>query len=84
VTLSTTHIHRARWMRTEEPVQESMRFTAVCPRCRRQQPQQGFSRAALLRLLDDDLDIQAYCAPCRNFWPISDEERLLLIQEFGG
>jgi hypothetical protein len=84
VTLLTTRIHRARWMRTEELVQESMRFTATCPRCRRQQLQQGFSRAALLRLLDDDLDIQAYCAPCRNFWPIGDEERWLLIDEFGG
>jgi hypothetical protein len=77
-------IQRARWMRTQEPAQESMRFTALCPRCRRQQPQQGFSRAALLRLLDDDLDIQAYCAPCGNFWPISDEERLPLIEQFDG
>jgi hypothetical protein len=83
VTVLTTRIHRARWMRTEEPVQETMRFTAICPRCLRQQPQQGASRAALLRLLDDDLDIQAYCATCGHFWPISDQERLVMIAEFG-
>jgi len=36
----------------------------------------------LLRLLDDDLEIQAYCASCRDFWPINEEERRLIIGEF--
>jgi hypothetical protein len=84
VTVLTTRIHRARWMRPEEPVQESMRFTAVCPRCRGRQSQQGFSRAALLRLLDDDREIQAYCATCHDFWPISKQERLMITAECGG
>jgi hypothetical protein len=71
-------------MRPDEPVQKLMRFMSTCPRCGRTQPQNGFSRAALLRLLDDDLDIQAYCVTCRNFWPISDPERQLIIDELGG
>lgn len=77
-------IHRARWMCPEQPIQELMRFLSVCPGCGRKQPQQGFSRAALLRLLDDDLEIQAYCATCHSFWPISEQERLLIIDEVGG
>ena len=79
-----SRIDRARWMRPQEPVQELMRFLSVCSRCGRRQPQQGFSRAALLRLLDDDLEIQAYCATCHNFWPISEQERLVIIDEVGG
>ena len=61
---------------------ELLRFESTCPRCRRQQSQHGFSRAALLRLLDDDLEIHAYCASCRDFWPISEEERRQIIGEF--
>jgi len=61
---------------------ELLRFDSTCPRCRRQQSQSGFNRAALLRLLDDDLEIQAYCPSCRDFWPISEEERHRLIGEF--
>ena len=58
-----------------------MRFVATCPRCRRSQSQQAFSRAALLRLLDDDLEIQAYCVSCHSFWPISEPERFTIIEE---
>jgi hypothetical protein len=36
---------------TDNYMHESNFFASSCPRCRRQQPQRGFSRAALLILL---------------------------------
>jgi hypothetical protein len=63
---------------------ELLRFVSTCPRCRHPQNQCGFTRAALLRLLDDDLEIQAYCAYCNDFWPINDAERGQIIGEFDG
>jgi hypothetical protein len=76
-----SHFDRARWIHPAEPQSELLRFVATCPRCRRSQSQQTFSRAALLRLLDDDLEIQAYCASCQSFWPISEPERCTIIEE---
>jgi hypothetical protein len=69
-------------MHAGDSTAELLRFVATCPRCRRQQSQRGFTRATLLRLLDDDLEIHAYCESCRDFWPISEEERHRLIGEF--
>lgn len=79
---TTPEFHRARWIHAGAPGAELLQFPATCPRCRRQQNQCGFSRAALLRLLDDDLEIQAYCTSCRDFWSISEQERRHLIGEF--
>lgn len=79
-----TQFHRARWMDIGDSPAQLLHFMSTCPRCRRRQAQCGFSRAALLRLLDDDLEILAYCASCNDFWPISDEERREVIGEFDG
>jgi hypothetical protein len=71
-------------MATGESPAELLRFESTCPRCRRAQGQSGFTRAALLRRLDDDLEILAYCANCNDFWPINDAERGRIIGEFDG
>jgi hypothetical protein len=53
-------------------------FIATCPRCTREQPQRGFPRTALGRLLDRGYPVKAYCVMCDQFWPISPRERAML------
>ena len=53
-------------------------FVSTCPSCRREQPQDAFSVADLLRLLNGGYPIEAYCVPCDEFWPISLKERVEL------
>jgi hypothetical protein len=84
VTVASLEVQRVHGIGRDDSLREALHFVAVCPGCTRRQTQHGFSRAALLRALDDDLDIHAYCVQCRNFWPISDEERLLLIAAIAG
>jgi hypothetical protein len=54
----------------------AVRFTSECPRCRRQQTQGGFSRAALRGLLDIDFAIYAHCPDCDVQWPLSAQDRV--------
>jgi hypothetical protein len=58
-------------------------FTSTCPKCHLQQAQQGFSRAALGRLLKGGYPIEGYCASCGEFWPIGPAERVALAIELG-
>jgi hypothetical protein len=37
--------------------------------------QDGYARRALLRLLNTDSQVEAYCAECDEFWSISPQER---------
>lgn len=55
---------------------ESVTFTSECPRCKRAQPQRGFTGAALKGLLDIDFAIYAHCLDCDVQWQISDRERV--------
>jgi hypothetical protein len=55
-------------------------FVSMCPSCKRQQPQDAFAVADLVRLLNGGYPIEAYCVPCDEFWPISFEKRVELIQ----
>lgn len=57
---------------------ESVPFTSMCPKCRSEQPQRGFSRAALGRLLSGGYPIEAYCVGCDDFWSISLSERVAI------
>ena len=79
--MRTTHVGEgrgaARSGRTEEPVP----FVSVCPRCTRLQPQRGYSRAALHRLLGAGYPVEAYCVMCDQVWPISAPERAALGRE---
>jgi hypothetical protein len=69
---------------TDYQMHESIFFASSRPKCGHQQPQRGFSRAALLRLLSADHPIEGYCATCDEFWAISSRERVALAGELNG
>lgn len=54
---------------------QSIPFISMCPKCSERQPQRGFSRSALDRLLKGGHPIEAYCVTCDEFWPVSLDER---------
>ena len=60
---------------TNSSMHQSIPFTSTCPKCSAPQPQRGFSRSALDRLLKGGHPIEAYCVACDEFWPITIEER---------
>ena len=62
---------------------ESILFVSLCPKCREEQPQGGYSRGVLLRLLKTDDRIEAYCVTCDEFWPVSDRERTQIAETLG-
>ena len=53
-------------------------FVSTCPSCKREQPQDAFTVTELLRLLNGDRPIEAYCVPCDKFWSIGAQERVEL------
>ena len=75
---SATHI-------PDEPVEISMHlsvhFVAICPKCNQEQPQGGYSRVALGRLLNGGHPIEAYCMGCDEFWFINRRERVAAAAE---
>jgi hypothetical protein len=46
----------------------------VCPTCKREQPQEGFTAGDLLRLIRRRLPLEAYCRRCDGFWSVSIHE----------
>lgn len=60
---------------------EPIAFASSCPKCGQQRSERGFSRTALLRLLNADHPIEAYCAVCDEFWAVSPGERAALASE---
>ena len=56
-------------------MQQAIPFLAICPKCKRPRPQDDFTRSELLRLLNEAYPVEAYCASCDYFWPISCHER---------
>jgi hypothetical protein len=60
---------------TNSSMHQSIPFTSTCPKCCAHQPQRGFSRSALDRLIKGGHPIEAYCAACDEFWSVSAEER---------
>lgn len=53
-------------------------FVSTCPNCTREQPQDAFAVADLMRLLNGGYPVEAYCVPCDKFWSISAQERVQL------
>ena len=53
-------------------------FASTCPRCEREQVQDRFTVADLMRLLYGGYPVEAYCAICDSFWPVSIQERVEL------
>ena len=56
----------------------SFSFVSVCPKCKDVRSQSGFGGRTLLRLLQLNQPIEAYCVVCDEFWPISVSERAAL------
>jgi hypothetical protein len=59
---------------------------STCPTCKDVRYQQSYGFRSLVRSLVDNQPIEAYCAICKEFWPISACERadlawLLLTEE---
>jgi hypothetical protein len=50
-------------------------FTSLCPKCKHERPQDGYTRRALLELLNSGRAIEARCTTCNEIWSISDQER---------
>jgi hypothetical protein len=55
-------------------------FYSVCPTCSHQQIQDGYTCAALMRLLERGRIIEAYCLTCDVLWPVSPAERVALAR----
>jgi hypothetical protein len=63
------------WARADTPPSDSLEFMSSCPGCKDVRFQQSYDFRALVRLLVDDQPIEAYCAVCNEFWPITANER---------
>lgn len=60
---------------------ESTPFMSMCPTCKDSRSQLGYSVRTLVRLLDSNRPIEAYCAICDQSWPIEARERMQLALE---
>jgi hypothetical protein len=60
---------------------ESAPFMSLCPTCGDSRSQLGYSARTLVRLLDRNRPIEAYCAICRQSWAIDTRERVRLAGE---
>ena len=54
-------------------------FLSTCPACGQQQLQLAYTRRALIRLLETGNIIDAYCLACDVVWPVSAQERNLMV-----
>jgi hypothetical protein len=79
VKTTSNHPTAARAAVSNGTVQHCVVFVATCPKCRQQVLQHGYSRVVLFGFLDVDHPIEAYCATCDEFWPISSEERRAIV-----
>jgi transcription elongation factor Elf1 len=50
-------------------------FSCECPKCGHERVQTGYTREELVQLLRSGAEIEAYCANCDAYWPMSTEER---------
>ena len=54
---------------------------ATCPKCDEVRSQVTYSFRALLRLLDDNSAIEAYCRICGKTWAINEQDRARLAKD---
>lgn len=50
-------------------------FVSSCPVCGQKRVQYAYTRGALVRLLENNQIIDAYCRRCDVVWPVSTQER---------
>ena len=79
---STAHVrYGANARGADSSMHLSVHFVSMCPKCNHEQPQGGYSRAALGRLLNGGYPIEAYCVTCDEFWLINTTERSAVAAE---
>jgi hypothetical protein len=54
---------------------DSLGFVSTCPNCKDARFQPGYSFHGLVTFLVSSQPIEAYCAVCNEFWPISANDR---------
>jgi hypothetical protein len=59
---------------------EPTSFFSKCPNCGNARLQSGYTRDALVQLLDGGNPIGAYCVTCDVHWPIAVQERYLVAR----
>jgi hypothetical protein len=78
-----TYVQRSDSTKADRRIHESIPFLATCPKCKQPQPQHGYNRATLSRLLERGYPVEAYCSVCEEFWAISAHERARLVTWLG-
>ena len=79
--MATTHVTGMPRMHRQSATHRPIPFASTCPKCRLEQPQRGFSPAALVRVFSADHPIEAYCAVCDEYWVISPPERAAIAMQ---
>ena len=69
------------WPYRDSLFTDSVPFMSMCPTCKDSRAQVGYSPWGLLRRLNDDRPIEAFCVVCNQFWPITAQERGQLAEE---
>jgi len=59
-------------------MKNSLIFASTCPACGQQQLQHAHTRRALIRSIETNQIIDAYCLQCDLVWPVSTQERVLI------
>jgi hypothetical protein len=75
------HIGSAHRSRADNFMPETVRFVSTCPKCLKERPQRGYTRAALVAFLLSGHKIEGYCVGCDEFWPIGASERAAMAGE---
>jgi hypothetical protein len=55
-------------------------FFSKCPKCGSARLQSGYTRGALVQVLETGDPIDAYCVTCDAHWPIAVQERYLVAR----
>ena len=63
------------WTYTDIRLPDSLRFMSTCPSCKDVRFQQIYGFRSLVTFLVQNQPIEAYCALCEEFWPITANER---------
>jgi len=59
-------------------MKNSLIFASTCPACGQPRLQHAHTRRALIRSIETNQIIDAYCPECDLVWPISTQERVLI------
>ena len=71
----------ASWPKRDSLFFDSAPFLPMCPTCKEPRLQLAYSPGGLLRRLNGNRPIEAFCVICNQFWPITAQERLRLAKE---